>query len=522
MATIIIPLIRLILFVIIISLCFQSIQLSLDDHTTTIRSAFIEGRTNEPTTLKPSKPAVPVAVVVANNDHNENTTVTTTSQLPLLSTTTANNGSKPSVNNDVTTSNINKLARNTIIQIGEEYNSKPCSLNPPWGIGYGLFGDSCRSKITATHITCSPSLEDGDKPTLLPPLSVSVPAKESNNSPRITIALLYYAKPSALFRQLQYFKTNYPLHITKRLTLLIIDDASPTGLRATDYIDFTEYDPYFHCLKLARITTEIDWNIGGARNLAFYLADPTSRVLLLDLDVFVPLEAMKRAMTWSTSNSTHYIAHRFNRIRPDNITKQKHPAICLISPQAYWSNGGCDEDFVGHYGYTDVHFWYRWNYYTNKILKKKKNPSINNTLASESGDDDEEGESSTVPMERSATIPLKTNEKYKYRIDHLDAYLVEFEQKACDYDLGHISLPEKLEQCKKARKKLNKGNKLLKHNHAIYKSKTTMSVAVAGGGGGGGLSEGGKEINTENECTTLSSKSQWSNEYLRFNWILER
>ena len=30
-----------------------------------------------------------------------------------------------------------------------------------------------------------------------------------------------------------------------------------------------------------------------------------------------------------------------------------------MSVDSYWRAGGCDEDFVGNYGHTDVHFWHR-------------------------------------------------------------------------------------------------------------------------------------------------------------------
>ena len=36
-----------------------------------------------------------------------------------------------------------------------------------------------------------------------------------------------------------------------------------------------------------------------------------------------------------------------------------HPAVCLIRKKDYWKVGGCEEDLVGHYGYTDPSFWYR-------------------------------------------------------------------------------------------------------------------------------------------------------------------
>ncbi|OEU13737.1 hypothetical protein FRACYDRAFT_269921 [Fragilariopsis cylindrus CCMP1102] len=31
----------------------------------------------------------------------------------------------------------------------------------------------------------------------------------------------------------------------------------------------------------------------------------------------------------------------------------------LSTIDSYWTAGGCDEDFVGNYGYTDPHFFYR-------------------------------------------------------------------------------------------------------------------------------------------------------------------
>ena len=38
---------------------------------------------------------------------------------------------------------------------------------------------------------------------------------------------------------------------------------------------------------------------------------------------------------------------------------QPHPAVCLLRVEDYWNVGGCEEDLVGHYGWTDPSFWYR-------------------------------------------------------------------------------------------------------------------------------------------------------------------
>ena len=67
-------------------------------------------------------------------------------------------------------------------------------------------------------------------------------------------------------------------------------------------------------------------------------------------------------------------AFKFNRTVPDDDNHIKnnklHPAVCLIRKEDYWKIGGCDEDFVGNYGQTDPHFWYRAK---GKITVKEKN-----------------------------------------------------------------------------------------------------------------------------------------------------
>ena len=52
------------------------------------------------------------------------------------------------------------------------------------------------------------------------------------------------------------------------------------------------------------------------------------------------------------------LTHSFNRRRPWGELRIK-PDAMLLAPPVYWAAGGCDEDFVGSYGGTDVHFRYR-------------------------------------------------------------------------------------------------------------------------------------------------------------------
>lgn len=291
---------------------------------------------------------------------------------------------------------------------GQRYSARVCNLLPAWGADAS--SSSCVgqtpvfSNTTATHLTCA-----NEKPLM-----------KNRGRPGVTIALLYFAKPALLFRQLEVFAT-YPEQIQKELTILIIDDGSPPGLRASEYLNTTSYQSLFK-IRLARITTERDWNIGGARNLAFYLVD-TFRTLLLDLDIIIPWKAMQESLSWPLYDSINgtQLAHRFNRRRADG-SENKHPAVCMIRTDAYWENGGCDEDFCGSYGFTDIHFWYRWK-----------------------------------------------ADKSKTMIDHLETFIEEFEMPACDPKfLGD----QKSLICKEQRAQQTKPNRNLKKNHALYKEKT--------------------------------------------------
>jgi hypothetical protein len=300
----------------------------------------------------------------------------------------------------------------TIVIPTRVYGAQACSLVPAWGRPPSTGPTSCVGKAplafantTATFLTCDTT----DTPTLKP-----------RTHPGVTIALLYFAKPALLFRQLEVFAT-YPASVQSTLTLLIIDDGSPDGLRASNYLNVTSYPSLFR-IRLARITTEIDWNIGGARNLAFYLVD-TPKTLLLDIDIIVPWPAMEAALSWPLVDpkTGTQLAHRFNRRRPDG-SENKHPAVCMIRTEAYWENGGCDEDFCGSYGFTDIHFWFRWK-----------------------------------------------ADKSKAMVDHLDVFLEEFEMAACDPAvLGEA----RSASCKSVRSKQVMPNRKLKKNHALYKSKT--------------------------------------------------
>mmetsp|Transcript_59292 Transcript_59292/g.66370 ORF Transcript_59292/g.66370 Transcript_59292/m.66370 type:complete len:683 (-) Transcript_59292:60-2108(-) len=205
-------------------------------------------------------------------------------------------------------------------------------------------------------------------------------APEIRTHPGITISIPYFAQPALLLQQLNNF-ASYPKVIQKQLSVIIVDDGSPLGLRATDYLNITASEnnslyylnnnsssspiPYFFILRIVRIDNEIDWNVEGSHNLAFYLAK-TRLGLILDLRMKVPIETFRDVLTWNTTkinsetSQKQYVAHKFNQIRSDG--KDDYQQSCtLIDVQGYWNSGGMDEDFAGSYGYgTYPHFWFLW------------------------------------------------------------------------------------------------------------------------------------------------------------------
>lgn len=296
------------------------------------------------------------------------------------------------------------------LSVGRVYSARACHLEPGWGGGGNTTAKHCvGSKPTITNTTAQYLTCDHEKPTL----------SQHIHQDGFTIALLYFAKPAMLFKQLEEF-ASYAPEIQQSMTVLIIDDGSPAGLRVTDYFNMSTYSASFR-IRLATIVTERNWNIGGARNLAFYLSD-TPMTVLLDLDILVPPPVIRTALTWPLVDpkTGQQFAHRFNRRRLDG-SERVHPAICVIGTKAYWENGGCDEDFCGNYGFTDVHFWYRW----------KADP-------------------------------------HKKLLDHKDVYLQEFKWAVCDADI--LGEP-KATLCKEARSRLKNPGRNIYKNFGLMKEK---------------------------------------------------
>ena len=236
-----------------------------------------------------------------------------------------------------------------------------CQLKPPWGSEDESSHRRCVGKTPKQPFTTAKELSC--------PTSFYKPRNQPIEN-KLMVAIMYYAEPSLLLQQLDHFAT-LPEEVLQKFQLLIVDDGSPSGLQAQDYILL-----YPHPLsrqrviqstnlRLAQISNNIPWNTPGARNLAFYMAHEQQRVLMIDLDLQIPLSSMRQILELPTrlqsgDDPNAAIAYQFNRTQLDG-TYKVHPSATLMDTQAFWNAGGMEEDFSGHYGHEDVAFWYKFD-----------------------------------------------------------------------------------------------------------------------------------------------------------------
>ncbi|KAL3940850.1 MAG: hypothetical protein SGBAC_004678 [Bacillariaceae sp.] len=186
---------------------------------------------------------------------------------------------------------------------------------------------------------------------------------------KITFMLIYYNDHHHLAHQIQSWK-NFSQSTLDQIQFLIVDDGSAPGNTAKEFLEANyEYSESID-IVLYKIEQDLLWNIGGARNAGFWMAN-TEWIFMSDGDIHVSRETMDYVVGLTnrrvenfpgneTESATQYnmnVFVMFQRYRPSGF--KPHPAVMLLPRASYWYVGGCDEDFVGSYGYTDPHFRYK-------------------------------------------------------------------------------------------------------------------------------------------------------------------
>jgi len=192
---------------------------------------------------------------------------------------------------------------------------------------------------------------------------------------KLTILLLYFNDDNHLSHQVNSWQ-QYSSEVLNQIQFLIVDDGTSKRKSAESFFKRNMVKKNFLDLRLLKINQSINWNIGGARNLGFFEAY-SDWVFMIDGDTIVKPKTIEFVLRNLQSPTNVYIF--FERIRADRKTDKPHPAVMLLAKESYWKNGGCDEDFVGNYGYTDPHFRYRLglelslNMIKFSIIMKRKN-----------------------------------------------------------------------------------------------------------------------------------------------------
>ncbi|MEZ3501371.1 glycosyltransferase family A protein [Pantoea sp. KPR_PJ] len=144
---------------------------------------------------------------------------------------------------------------------------------------------------------------------------------------------------TSLLRQYE----TYPDKILDRTEFIIVDDCSPLKY------DLPELNLNFRWL---RITTDIPWNQGGARNLGVTFAK-SDKIVMSDLDHAFPADTLKYLVNHPNPGRNFY---KLWRKKPDGSIYKGHANLFFMSRARFLRFYGYDEEFSGHYGAEDYRF----------------------------------------------------------------------------------------------------------------------------------------------------------------------
>jgi hypothetical protein len=164
---------------------------------------------------------------------------------------------------------------------------------------------------------------------------------QSDQPKPLTLVLPYYDNPRFLRQQLAWWGT-YPAHLRERLSVIVVDDGSPTAPAA----DVLAGEALPVALRLFRLEVDGRWNWLAARNIGAHHAAP-GWVLLTDMDHVLPASTLD-ALVYGLHDPG--VIYGFSRIEHTGEALAPHPNSWFLTREMFWSVGGYDETLSGHYG----------------------------------------------------------------------------------------------------------------------------------------------------------------------------
>lgn len=158
----------------------------------------------------------------------------------------------------------------------------------------------------------------------------------------ITFVYPYYQNAGFLEQQVAFWRA-YPEDLRRQLSIIIVDDGSPTPAA----LPADRPCP----MRLFRIEIDVRWNWLAARNIGMHHA-PEGWCLMTDMDHVVP-EVTLRAMVYGGFDPR--LAYAFLRLEHTGQAAQPHSASLFLTRATFWRTGGYDEALSGYYG-TDGEF----------------------------------------------------------------------------------------------------------------------------------------------------------------------
>lgn len=148
---------------------------------------------------------------------------------------------------------------------------------------------------------------------------------------------------NTLNRVLKHY-SKYSQKLLDRIHFILVDDCSPVRIEIPEITNMN--------ISLLRITSDIKWNQGGARNLGVNYSK-TSKLLLTDIDHLFPERTLRFLVNRNYNYSDLFRFRRFSGLK--KIASGCN--IFYLNKQLFEEVNGYDELFCGYYGYEDGHLF---------------------------------------------------------------------------------------------------------------------------------------------------------------------